>query len=281
MEKPLARDKMGVKDAQRGYWAMNLLQGIGRLFGLHFVPDNNVAPVLRAGLYHRVEGPGHFFVLPGLEAVKASISTAIKGETHTFQELRTQDGIPLTIKLTVRYRFDPRSLEPDAARMLLMSKVRPESAISNLLQDTIEQQLRCLVAGHHVEDLWHGHMREALEVKLRRGVAAQMKLVGVTLRDQSPIIVKDITTQPELTVTFHMAKRHQILLDVLRSYEEADVDQALMAELINGLADGNGNVSILSLGDLFGLSALGSRGAGPGRESSVDGDGRVVAFRRR
>jgi regulator of protease activity HflC (stomatin/prohibitin superfamily) len=260
---------------------MKLLQGIGGLFGLHFVPDNHVAPVLRAGLYTRVGGPGHFFVLPGLEAVKDPVSTAMKGDTHTFSELRTQDGIPLTIKLTVRYRFDPRSLDPNVARMLLTSKVGAGAAISSLLADTIEQQLRHLMATYDVEDVWHSHVRDALERKLQRGVAAQMKRVGVTLRDQSPIIVKDITTQPELTATLHAAKRHQILLDVLRSYEEADVDQTLMAELINGLADKNGNVSILALGELFGLGALGHRGAGPGRESDVDGGGRVVPFRRR
>ena len=120
-----------------------------------------------------------------------------------------------------------------------------------------------------------------IEQRLKKSVDRQPRRLGVFLWDQTPIIIKDIHTEPELGQTLQTAKRHQILLDVLRVYEEADVDQALMAELVNGLADSDGNVSIMSLGELFGIREARGRAAGPDRGTRPDEDSRVLRFRRR
>lgn len=258
---------------------MKLFQKISKLFGFHFVPDNYVAPVLRRGLYHRLAGPGHFWVLPLLEEVKEPIPTTIRGDTHTFYEVRTKDGIPLTIKLSVRYRFDPEVLTPSMARALLMAGEQPKT-IAGLLADLIEHELRRQVGGLDLDQMWQSSVRDQIETSLERSVARPMRRLGIFLRDETPIIIKDIVTLPELTQALQIAKRYQIVLNILKAYEEADVDQALVAELVNGLAGGDGKVSIVTLGELFGLNLARGRSASS-QGSPSDQDPRVLRFRRR
>lgn len=259
---------------------MSLIQGLVRLLGFHFVPDNHVVPVLRGGLYHRVAGPGYFFVTPLFEEVKDPILTAIKGDTYNVTEVRTRDGISLTMKLTVRYRFDPKSLSQDMARKLLMAGPQPKT-VAVLLADLVEHELRRLVGTRDLSEMWQSDVRDEIESSLAQSVAGQMKRLGVFLREQTPVIIKDIVTLPELTQAMQAAKRHQILLNVLRAYEEADVDQALMAELVSGLSDNEGNVSIMALGEMFGLNLARGRSSGPDEEAPSDSASRVIRFRRR
>jgi len=259
---------------------MRLLQKVLKLFGFHFVPDNHVVPILRGGLYRRVEGPGYTFVLPLLEEVKDPIRTSIMGATHSFNEVRTREGIPLTVKLTVRYHFDPSVLSENMARVLLTIGPQPKT-IAILLADLVEHELRRLVGLYGLNDIWQSHVRDKIEKELGERVAGQMRRLGVFLRDQDAVIIKDITTLPEVTQALQAAKRHQILLDVLHAYEEADVDQALVAELVSGLADGNGHLSIMSLGQLFGLDVARGQMSAGGQPTLSDNGGGVLRFRRR
>ena len=96
-----------------------IISTLGRPFGLRFAPDNHVVPVLRWGQYHRVEGPGFFWIVSPFERTLPPVKTSLHVGNFVFEEVLSGENIPLRIHLTVLFTFNPASAPKSPAAVLV------------------------------------------------------------------------------------------------------------------------------------------------------------------
>jgi regulator of protease activity HflC (stomatin/prohibitin superfamily) len=216
---------------------------LARLIGFHFVPENQRAAVMRLGMYHRARGPGFVWVAPLFEKVENLVKLGVRLTTFTVKQVFSSDGIPFDIELTVRYSFDPDSTSsrPIAAQLVR----QPDHILENIVRDYADQSLRRTVAQYSAEDICNGRPITDIEQRVIQGLQAQVRHLGLAPmagREVAPVagsgvMIKEITPPPDFVETILTAKRHELILRVLTAYQEADVDQALLAEWVRNFKD--------------------------------------------
>ena len=223
-----------------------ILISLARLIGIHFVPENYVAPVFRLGMYDRVRGPGFFWVIPILESVGQPVKSGFRFTGLNVPGALSSDSIPIDIDLAIYFRFDPeRTRRRIAAQLVRM----PEYVLTDIAKDYADSFLRKVVANFTAEEICSGKAAARIQRHLSRILADKLRFLGYVIDLDSGVLIKAIAASPEFKKTMLDAKRYEVTLRVLNAYQAADVDQALFAELVNGLAKGDGAIQFLSLAD--------------------------------
>ena len=223
-----------------------ILTSLARLIGVHFVQENYVAPVFRLEMYNRVCGPGFFWVIPILENVGQPVKSGIHFTSLKVLGALSSDSIPIDIELQLLFRFDPERTKRRIAAQLVRV---PERVLTEIAKDYAESFLRQVVAGFTAEGICSGKAVARIKRLLIRTLADKLAFLGYVIDLENGVLIKGITASPEFQRTMLDAKRYEVTLRVLNAYQAADVDQALFAELVNGLAKGDGSVQFLSLAD--------------------------------
>ncbi len=216
---------------------------LARLIGFHFVPENHKAAITRFGMYHRARGPGFVRVAPLIEKVENLVKLGVRLTTFTARQVFSSDGIPFDVELTVRYSFDPDSTSsrPIAAQLVR----QPDHILESIVRDYAEKSLRRAVAQYSAEDICNGGPITDIEQRVTQGLRTQVRHLGLAPMAgsevapvvSSGVMIKEITPPPDFVETILTAKRHELILRVLTAYQEADVDQALLAEWVRSFKD--------------------------------------------
>lgn len=222
-----------------------ILTSLAKLIGVHFVQENYVAPVFRLGMYHRVCGPGLFWVIPILESVGQPVKSGIRFISLNVPGALSSDSIPIDIDLKIFFRFDPKRTRRQIAAQLVRV---PERVLTDIAKDYADSFLRQVVANFTTEDICSGKAVARIQRHLSRILADKLGFLGYVIDLGSGVLIKGITASPEFQQTILDAKRHEVTLRVLNAYQAADVDQALRAELVKGLAKGDSSM-LFSLAD--------------------------------
>lgn len=222
-----------------------ILISLAKLIGIHFVRENYVAPVFRLEMYNRVCGPGLFWIIPILESVGEPVKSGIHFTSLKVSGALSSDSIPIDIDLQILFRFDPERTQRQIAAQLVRV---PERILTEIVTGYAEGFLRRVVANFTAEEICNGKAIARIERHLVRVLADQLEFLGYVIDLDSGVLIKAITASPEFQQTMHDANRYEVILGVLNAYQAADVDQALLAEFVNGLAKGDGSM-FLSLAD--------------------------------
>ena len=218
------------------------------LIGLHFVPENYKAAVMRFGMYHRARGPRFIWIIPFVERVENLVKIGMRFATFKVKQVLSSDGIPFDFELMLLYRFDPDSTSRPIAAQLVR---QPDHILENIVRDYADQSLRRTVAQYSAEDICTGGPIAAIEQDVMEGLQAQIRHLGLAPMAGSGVMIKEVTPPPDFLESVLAAKGHELVLRVLTAYREADVDQALYAKFVSSLGKGDGSVFLSSLSDFL------------------------------
>lgn len=221
-----------------------LILKLAKLIGLRFAPDNHVIPVLRLDRFDRTVGPGYVWINPLLEEALPPLSLGLRVGNFVFGEVLSLDGIPFELHVTVLYKFNP-DLPP---KTVLAQVVRlPAKTLDNIVQDYASQGVRRLAAMHNAEMLYHADAVTRLERDLTGYLRTQLRVLGIEPLRTGGVLVKEMIAPPQFKQTMLNARQHETTLRVLGGYREHGlVDQAIRAQLVNGLDHNGGKVTLFS-----------------------------------
>jgi regulator of protease activity HflC (stomatin/prohibitin superfamily) len=227
-----------------------ILSFLAGLIGFHFVPENHKAAVMRLGMYNRVRGPGFIWIIPFVDRVENLVKIGMRFATFPVRQVLSNDGIPLNFELTIFYSFNPDSTSrPIAAQLVRL----PDHILESIVRDYADKSLRRAVAQYSAEDICTGGPIADIEQGVIGGLTTQVRHLGLAPMAGGGVMIKEITPPEDFVETILTAKGHEVILKVLADYRAADVDQALVADLVRSFKGAPMRV-LSSLSDLLRFS---------------------------
>jgi regulator of protease activity HflC (stomatin/prohibitin superfamily) len=242
------------------------VQTLGKTIGMRFTPDSHVTPILRWGRFDRVEGPGHFWLIPFLEETLPIITIGLQVGNFTFDEVLSQDNIPFTLNLTVLFQFDP-NLPPPGVLAQIVRLSGP--ALHAIVKDYASQGLRRLVSAFDATTLCGNTVMSGIERDLSNFLRAQLRILGLVPLRQGGVLIKETIAPDKFKQTMLIAKQHQATLQMLANYRQELIEQAIRVEFITGLEEHKGHLTLFSSLDgmpLFNALDIHNRGDGNGND---------------
>jgi hypothetical protein len=218
-----------------------LIQQLGKLIGLYFVPDNHVLPVFWLGRYHRVGGPGFVWIWPILERTLPPVKTGLHVGNFYFGEILSKDNIPFNMQLTVLFTFKPAEALPQAAAQLV--KAGPD-LLEIIVKDYANQGLRRLAARYEAEALGGSEAMATIEHRLTEVLTRQLKGLGLAPLPRDGILIKETIAPEKFKRGMLNARRLEAMLQTLTRYPMGSslIQQAIQAGFVTGLEDLDGDL---------------------------------------
>lgn len=221
----------------------NLLVLLGWLFGRRFAEDNQVKPVLRNGLYHRVGGPGFFWIIPFFEETLPVIKKLHVGN-FVLDEVLSKDGIPMRIYLTVLYIFKPTPQSRDATAALVKQGAE---LFQSIVKDYASQGFRQLASQFDAEELW-GSARPRIERDLTRFLTGEIAPLGLTTLPSGGILIKEVFIPEKMKQAILKARQLRVTLQALAPFPDSVlIEQAIRAVFIGNLEDNDPTILMSAL----------------------------------
>jgi hypothetical protein len=219
-----------------------LVQIPAKWFGYRFAPDNHVVPVLRLEQFHRLAGPGYFYINPLHETTLPAISLGVRMGEFQFNEVISSDGIPFRIAVTVLFSFNPAHAVPAARPQIV--RAAPEVLVS-AVQNHTEHDLRRQVARYEADVLYRGNTLANLEKELVRLLHSRLNMMGITPLDNG-VFIKETLAPAKFRESRLLARQYQDTLRALGGQEIALIEQAIRAGLVAGLEKHQGQITLFS-----------------------------------
>jgi hypothetical protein len=215
-----------------------LWQFFGSLFGINFTPDNHITPVMRLGRYHRVKGPGIFWIIPIFDQILPPVKTSLYVGDYTFREVLSKDNIPFQISLTVLFAFNPTAALKDAAAQLVRGR---DSLLQIIVKDYTNQGLRRL------EDLNSWLAMSAIERNLTRLLTVEMRPLGIAPLKNDGLLIKEVSAPDKLKRAILNARRLEEVLRALAAFPVPNslTEQAIRAAFMTNLEDFENNPMLI------------------------------------
>ena len=221
-----------------------LISALGRMIGIHFTPDNHVTPVLRMERFNRVKGPGFFWIIPIFERALPSVNTGLRVANFAFDEVLSRDNIAFNFHITVLFSFEPMLPLKEVTAQLVRAS---EDMLRSIVQDYTSQGLRRLASGFDAEELCGEKVVPTIEQDLTHCLRTELCALGLVPLKNGGVLIKEIIGPATFKRTMLNVKRHQATLQVLGSFREVNLmDRVILAEFLCGLADREGNLTLLS-----------------------------------
>jgi hypothetical protein len=226
-------------------WLEWLIQTLGQLVGIYFfIPDNHVVPVLRMKRYHRVEGPGIFWINPFFERTLPPVKTSLYVGEFIFREVMSKDNIAFSIQMTVLFTFKPDQALKDAAAMLVQGG---EELLKTIVKEYTDTALRCLASRFNAEALGHEAARLTIQRILVPLLASEMRTLGIAPLREGGVLLKQVVPPDKFKWAMLIAQRLETLLRTLAPFPARQlIEQVLQAEFVTGLEQLEGNLTFLS-----------------------------------
>lgn len=221
----------------------SVIKFVGKFVGFRFAPDNHIVPILRMEQFNRVEKAGYFWINPFIEQTLPPVSVGLQVGSFEFHEVLSRDNIPFTLKLTVLFQFDP-SLPP--AKVLAQVVRVPAEKLRDIVKDYASQGLRRLASEYKAEELGGKTAVSNIETHLADFLRVNLHVLGLVPLRQNGLLIKEIIAPEKFKQAMLHVKQHQATLEILRSYPEGLVAQAIRADFLTGLEDHHGNLTLFS-----------------------------------
>lgn len=222
-----------------------LIQTIGKLFGIHFAPDNHVIPVLRWGRYHRVKGPGLFWIMPLFEKALPAVKTSIHVGDFFFEEVLSKDNIPFQIQVTVLFIFAPNEAIKEAAAQLVRAG---DALLQTIVREFTNRRLRRMVATFNAEELSGDEVVAKIEKGLVHYLKYEMSRLGLKplKAHNGGVMIKEVIAPEKFKRTMLDVKHDEAILEVLRGYPVPELVQLLNQVIFaNSLKDHSGQLALM------------------------------------
>jgi regulator of protease activity HflC (stomatin/prohibitin superfamily) len=205
---------------------------IGWLFGLRFAKDNHVIPIVRMGRYHRVAGPGFFWINILVDTTLPPVKTSLYVGNFVFDEILSKEGIPFRIHLTVLFTFDPRKALTNVAAALVRAE---DGLLEIIVKDYTNQGLRRLASRFNAEELWSEAMI-TVERDLTHLLTAEMRALGIAPLRTGGVLIKELFVPEKFQRAILNARQLQAILYALAPYPVPDlIEQAIRAVFTTNL----------------------------------------------
>lgn len=206
---------------------------LGWLFGLRFADDNHVKPILRNGLYHRVGGPGFFWIIPLVETTLPAVKMGLHVAELEFDEILSQDCVACRINVTVLFSFNPRLAIKNAAAQLVRT---PTYILQAIVRDYANEGIRLVVSRFNAEELRGEIARANIKRNLVSFLTAELRSLGIAPLHKGGILVKELYL-PEKYKQPVLSSRHlDRTLQTIAPFPEPDlVDLANQSVLASNL----------------------------------------------
>lgn len=226
--------------------SLRLLLKFGKWFGAGFVPDMTVQVVYNNGLYAGVRGPGRFRYNRLTETLGAQIAVGAQRHSFVFSDMLSQDGLPITVRLSLLYGYDPRRA-PQFAWALV--RTTPEMRLT-LVTSFAERAARISVSRRNSLELPQAQVLEAAEEEISRALQADMSPLGFAFPSNRPVMILQI--QPPATLTNRHEQNAQRRAQILagEEFDPADYRRALITEFVENLAKTGAGEAIINLNEL-------------------------------
>lgn len=221
-----------------------LAQALGKLFGLYFASDNQVVPVLRLGRFHRIRGPGFFWIIPLMDRALPALSTGLRVAQFIFTDVLSHDNIAFKFHLTILFSFDP-TLPPKSVTAQLVRV--PDETIQAIVKDYANQGLRRLASTFEARELGGKVALSTIEQNLTRFLTGEMRILGIAPLKQGGIIIKETIAPEKFQQAMLNARRLETVLQSLAQFPvHGLIGQALQAQFVNNLENIPGDLTLLS-----------------------------------
>ena len=130
----------------------------------------------RTGNFLRFLRPGFHRIDPYREREGDRIYLGSQSASGTCDELRTKEGIPLSIEYNVSFSVDPDDVLP--AIRYKMARALPKAA-PNMIAGRVKHILRHLVEQKSIYELYQAGALKKLEAEVRAEVSSSSKAIGV------------------------------------------------------------------------------------------------------
>lgn len=207
---------------------------LGWLFGLRFADDNHVVPIMWLDRFHRVGGPGFFWIVPFFEKTLPQVKQSLYVVNLNLNEILSKDGLPFRMKLTILFSFNPDDAVKSAASVLVKSNT---SLLEMIISDYASQGLRRLAARYDAEELW-GPGLSYIERDLTHFLTAQTSALGIKPLRSGGILIKEVELPTRVKDAIEKIRHLRETLKTLSLYPApALIDQAIRSVFTGQLND--------------------------------------------
>lgn len=203
------------------------------------VPELETAVVYRTDgeTFARFLAPGRHWIMPFVEKLGESISTATATVNGQCGQAETTGGIPLTIEWSLSYKLDPFRIPSGNRPKLARSLPRKAAAIA---RNHVNNCIRHVIGDYPVEALSQPGMIKRLEREVRQLTAARLADLGFEISRvmlgpvEMPSQVRAALAEAyeQQVRTEHEAQSLSRLHQVISQFSEADVQRLLELERI-------------------------------------------------
>ena len=245
---------------------MQLKLKLGKRFGQEFEPDGHVRVIYHMGLYAGVRGPGMYNYNPSTETLGPQIYVGGQRRDCYFTDLLSSDGLPMTVRLNVLFRYDP-NLAPKTAALL--TRFQPE-ARANLLGTFAEWATRIAINKRNSQELRQGVTLELIELEVKASLLADMNPLGFDFPGERPVRVLNALPPSQLTERHVDDAQRRAHIVASEEFSSTDYRRVLIAEFMKDLAQSGRGESIINLNELMETYSATPDQPAPARQRIID-----------
>ncbi len=223
-------------------------------WGLCLVAENTLVPIMRWSRFHRWAEAGYHALWPIAEVSLPPISLGMRIGRFQFKEVISRDNIPFTMQVVIRYRFDPRTAEPQAQTALAQVTAQ---ALLDTVEDRTEQALRRKVSRYRAEEVAGQAAVSQIERDIFHFVATTLRPMGIHMTKDG-VIVKETIAPEKFQQAVMQVRQHRMMMRAFREQHDANViDQALWADFLNRVETQENRITIFKPADQEVISTVG------------------------
>jgi len=208
------------------------LEWLGKPFGYYYVPENYARLIRRMEQYHHVHrGPGFRHVNTLIETLGPLVKTGVESFGYVFDNLPTRDGLQLGLRFAINYTFDPEKTKlTTAAKFANM----PRDVFCEIIANRMRRALLSILAVYSAEEVSRGQAFDNIEKQLLENANQLLTFLGIVI---SSALALQVIPPEKLRARFEGVAQRRINIEATRDYQSSEVNRALAAELIEGLAE--------------------------------------------
>jgi hypothetical protein len=227
--------------------SLRLLLRYGKWFGAGFVPDNTLQVIYTNGLYAGVRGPGQFRYNRFTETLGPQISIVAQRRAFVFTEMLSQDNLPMTVRLSILFIYDPRRA-PQFAKALV--RATPEIRL-NLVTSFAERATRVSVSRRNSMELPQAPVLEVIEEEISRALQADLETLGFAFPTNRPVMVLQVQLPASLTSRHEQNAQRRAQILAGEEFHPSDYRRALITEFIENLSRSGAGESIINFNEMI------------------------------
>jgi regulator of protease activity HflC (stomatin/prohibitin superfamily) len=224
-----------------------LLLWLGGPFGWYYIPESHACLVKRMEQYHRLEkGPGFKRYNTFTETLGSQFKIGLEPFAYQFDNLPASDGLQLGLKFALNYEFFPEKV----GKLTTVAKLGllPKDVFCEIVSNRVRRALLNIIPAYTADAICRGQEFANIEKQLVINTNELLTPLGITL--SGPLVLQVIPPD-SLRARYEGVAQRRLNVESLREYQSTDVNRALAAEFIEGMA-GRGGDQYLDVGNVLG-----------------------------